>query len=99
MIPTMSRDEILATIAANRDALRELGVVELSLFGSHVRDEATEESDIDFLVVLAANTFDCYMSVREFLEDLFQRKIDLVMQSALKPRLRELILNEAVRAA
>ena len=99
MILRMSRDEILATIAANKQALRELGAVELALFGSQARGDATETSDIDFLVVLEANTFDSYMSVKELLESLFQRKIDLVMKSALKPRLREAILREAVRAA
>ncbi len=95
----MSRDEILATIAANKEALRELGAVELALFGSYARGEANEASDIDFLVELEESTFDSYMSVREFLETLFQRKIDLVMKSAIKPRLRESILREAIRAA
>jgi uncharacterized protein len=95
----MTRDSILATIAANKEALRELGAVELALFGSYARGEATEASDIDFLVELEESTFDSYMSVREFLESLFQRKIDLVMKSAIRPRLRESILREAVRAA
>lgn len=95
----MTRDSILATIDANEDALRRLGMRELALFGSQARGDATEASDIDFLVVLEANTFDAYFSIREMLESLFNRKIDLVMKSAIKPRLRERILQEAIRAA
>jgi len=95
----MTRDTILATIAANEEALRRLGVRELALFGSQARGDATETSDIDFLVVLERDTFDSYMSVKELLEALFERKVDLVMKSAIKPRLREAILREAVRAA
>jgi len=95
----MTRESILATIAANEEALRTLGVRELALFGSQARGEATEASDIDFLVELEEHTFDSYFSVKEFLEALFNRKVDLVMNSALKPRLRDAILREAIRAA
>jgi hypothetical protein len=47
----------------------------------------------------AERTRDNYMSVKELLESLFPRKIDLVMKGALKPRLRDRILREAIRAA
>jgi predicted nucleotidyltransferase len=39
------------------------------------------------------------MELKELLEGLFGRKVDLVLKSAIKPRLRDRILNEAVRAA
>lgn len=95
----MTRDDILSTIAANQDALRRLHVRELALFGSYVRGEEQPESDIDFLVELSENTFDAYFEVKEFLENLFGKRVDLVMKSAIKPRLRDRILGEAVRAA
>ncbi len=95
----MTRDQILKTVASNRDRLRTLGVTELSLFGSFARDEASESSDIDFLVELSSKSFDRYMDLKEFLESLFGRRVDLVMKSAVKPRLRDSILREAVRAA
>lgn len=95
----MTRDDILRAIAEHRDELRAMHVRELALFGSHARGDASPESDIDFLVELEAKTFDVYMDVKEYLERLFGRRIDLVMKSALKEELRESVLREAVRAA
>ncbi len=95
----MTRDEILATIHAHESELHELRVTELALFGSFARGDAAPDSDIDFIVEFEEKSFDNYMGVRELLEHLFGRKIDLVMKSAIKPRLKERILREAVRAA
>lgn len=95
----MTRDDILATIRANEPRLRDLSVRELALFGSFVRGDATDASDIDFLVEFDETTFDHYFDTKELLEALFGRKVDLVIKSDIKPRLRERILNEAVRAA
>ena len=94
----MKRDteQILKIVEANREKLRDFGVRRLGLFGSAVRGEATEESDLDFLVELEIKTFDNYMDLKEFLEELFGCKVDLVMKDALKPRLREPILKETV---
>jgi uncharacterized protein len=95
----MTREEILGVLAAHRERLSDLAVHELSLFGSHARNEATEESDIDFVVEFTTKSFDRYMDLKEFLESIFDRHVDLVLKSAIKPRLRERILREAVRAA
>jgi predicted nucleotidyltransferase len=95
----MTRDDILATIRTNDAELRKLSVRELALFGSFVRGDQTEASDIDFLVEFDQTTFDNYLDTKELLESLFGRKIDLVIKSNIKPRLRERILSEAVRAA
>jgi len=95
----MNRESILATIRANEPRLRELTVRELALFGSFVRGDATDASDIDFLVEFDHKTFDNYLDTKELLETLFGRKADLVIKSNIKPRLRERILSEAVRAA
>lgn len=95
----MSRETILKLIEENHARLRELGVRELALFGSFARGDARADSDIDFFVDLDQKTFDRYMTVLEFLETLLGRKVDLVLKSAIKPRLRDAILSEAVRAA
>jgi predicted nucleotidyltransferase len=95
----MTREEIVDILAGHRERLSELAVHELALFGSHARNEATEESDIDFVVEFTTKSFDRYMDLREFLESIFDRRVDLVLKSAIKPRLRERILREAVRAA
>jgi predicted nucleotidyltransferase len=97
LMPT--RDEILATIDAHADELRRLGAKSLALFGSIARGEGSDSSDIDLLVELQPKTFDAYMDVKLFLEKALGRKVDLVLADALKPRLRPMILAEAVRAS
>jgi predicted nucleotidyltransferase len=94
----MTRDDILATIRVNEARLRELSVRELALFGSFVRGDATDASDIDFLVEFDETTFDHYFDTKELLEALFGRGVDLGCKSNIKPRLRERILSEAVQA-
>jgi uncharacterized protein len=93
----VTRDEILATIRAHESELHDFGVSELALFGSFARGDAAPDSDIDFIVELEEKSFDNYMGVRELLERLFERRIDLVIKSTIKPRLKERILREAVR--
>lgn len=95
---TRSRDGILRVVAENRDLIRDFGVRSLALFGSAARDEATDVSDLDFLVEFEQKTFDNYMGLKELLEDMFGCHVDLVLRSALKPRLREPILSSAVHA-
>jgi len=73
------------------------GVKSLGVFGSFVREEATESSDLDVLVEFeGAPTFRKYMELKFFLEDLFGRKVDLVIPADIKPQIREKILEEVV---
>jgi predicted nucleotidyltransferase len=97
MMPT--RDDVLLLLARNRDRIRSLGVRSLALFGSAARNESTAASDLDFLVEFDHKTFDNYMDLKFFLEELLGRPVDLVLRDAVKPRLREPILSEAVHAA
>jgi uncharacterized protein len=90
--------EILKIIEDNRETIRDFGVRSLGLFGSAVRGEATDTSDLDFVVEIEDVTFDSYMDLKEFLERLFGCKVDLVMKDAIKPRLRPIILGETVYA-
>ncbi|MCH7688562.1 MAG: nucleotidyltransferase family protein [Planctomycetes bacterium] len=98
MSVTKSQNEILKMIAEHRDEINRFGVRRLGLFGSAVRGEATQESDLDFLVEFEIKSFDAYMDLKFFLEDLFRCQVDLVIADAIKPRLRESILKEAVHA-
>jgi len=93
-----SAASILSVVRSHRADLRRLGVRRLGLFGSAARDEATDDSDLDFLVEFHRKTFDGYMEVKELLERLFQRPVDLVIAEAVKPQLRDRILQEAVYA-
>jgi uncharacterized protein len=73
------------------------GIQSLSLFGSVARNEATATSDLDFVVDFeGVVTFDRYMDLKIFLEDLFNKKIDLAIEGSLKPQIRQRVFEEAI---
>ncbi len=75
---------------------RVFHVREIGVFGSFIRGEQTESRDIDVLVDFERGHKDFfnYMKLRYYLEELLQRKIDLVIKNAVKPRLRKRIFSE-----
>ncbi len=87
-------DEIVEIIKKHQNEIKEFGVRKFGIFGSVVRGEETKESDLDILVQLEKETFRSYMGLKFFLEDLFNRKVDLVLNTAIKESLREKILQE-----
>lgn len=89
-------EAILTLLQSHREDIRRFGVRRLSLFGSAVRGEAGKTSDLDFVVELETKTFDAYMDLKAYLEDLFGCEVDLVLAGAIKPRLRPHIMAEAV---
>ena len=94
----MNADGILRQVNARWEDIRRLGVRRLGLFGSAVRDELGPDSDVDILVEFEHKSFDNYMDLKFFLENLLGRSVDLVTTEALKPRLKPAILAEAVYA-
>ena len=92
---------VLALLRQHEPILRErFGVKRIGVFGSFARGEEHKGSDVDVLVVFrdGEETFDHYMDCKFYLEDLFNRKVDLVIEDTLKMRLREPILNEVIYA-
>jgi len=92
----LTTKEILDSLHQHRHKLRRLGAKKLGLFGSYGRGTITPTSDLDILVVLDKPSFDSYMDIKLYLEDLFQIKVDLVLEENLKPRLRPYILDEVI---
>ncbi|MEL7076103.1 MAG: nucleotidyltransferase family protein [Cyanobacteria bacterium J06648_1] len=93
----LSSDDVLKTLAQNHQAIHKLGVRSLALFASVAVDHATASSDLDFLVEFeGATTFDRYMDLKFFLEDLFQMPVDLVTKHFLKPEISQKVLEEAI---
>ncbi len=79
---------------------KRYNVSKIGVFGSYARGEGKEESDVDIFVEFRKGfkTFDNYMDLKFYLEDLFSRRIDLVTFKALKPQLKKDILKEVVYA-
>ena len=92
----MSHQEILKTLGQNRTVIKRYGVRRLGLFGSASRGEDTAGSDLDFIVDLEKKTFDNYMGLKLELEDMFRRKVDLVLEASLKSRLRESVERDVL---
>lgn len=91
-----NREEVVKVLQENQSALRGVGVQRLGLLGSIARGEGSADSDLDFLVELRRNTFDAYMDLKFFLENLFRCSVDLVLAGSVKPMLRDRILREVV---
>ncbi len=95
----LNKEQIRKTIQEHHTEISRFGVIRLSLFGSYARGEQTTASDIDFIVELRSKTFDAYMGLKHYLEDLFSRPVDLVFPNTLKSRLKPRILGELVDVA
>ena len=83
----MRREEVLSLLQAHRaDIQRRFAVRHLALFGSTARDEARDDSDVDVLVEFEGPaSFDGYMGLKSFLEDILRCPVDLVTNAGLKP--------------
>lgn len=96
----MRRDEALRIISEHEGEIKAHGVARLSLFGSVARDEASPESDIDLLVEFdkPIGLFE-FVDLKNYLESILGRQVDLVSKNGLKRQLRDGILKEAIPAA
>lgn len=90
------KNEIIEFLSSHRAELsRRFGVRSIGVFGSVSRGEAGSESDIDIAVELVGdNIADSYFGLLHFLEDTFQRRIDLGIESNLKTAVRERVKRE-----
>ncbi len=91
------KEYILSALKAKRAEFLAIGIREVGLFGSYVRNEQTSNSDIDILVDFEPDkeTFDNYMAVYELLENLFKNlKVEVVTKNGLSPYIGPKILNE-----
>jgi uncharacterized protein len=95
----MKRNDILNRLRERRREISDRFSVEhLALFGSAARDELRDDSDVDVLVSFRGRaTFDGYMGLKSYLEDLIGRKVDLVTETGLKPRARSYVERDLIR--
>jgi predicted nucleotidyltransferase len=96
-----SKQDILNLLHQNQMRLKALGVTKIGLFGSFVRGEQHHESDIDLLVEfeVGRKTFDAFIQLCFLLEEVLQRKVELVTMEALSPYISPYILKEVEYAS
>jgi len=98
----MNKDQVIAILRKNSESLRGFHVKELYLFGSVVRGDEKQTSDVDLLVEFEP---DAHIGLFEFsrlqrlLSDILGCEVDLVTPEALHKSMKARILEEAVRAA
>ena len=87
-IGQLDNEEIIRQLQKHRAELSDLEVERIGLSESYAKDTQGSGSDIDFLVEFNEVSFDSYMELKFFLEDLFERNVDLVVEEDLKPSLQ-----------
>ncbi len=93
-----SIEEIKKTLRTLKPILKDVyGVTEIGVFGSYLRGEEQDKSDLDILVEFEKpmGLFK-FVELENYLSEKIGIKVDLVMKSALKPRIGKRILSEAV---
>ena len=94
----MERKVILEKLKAGIEEMRRLfRVKRLAVFGSVARGESGDKSDIDVLVAFEQRaTFDLFMGLKFYLEELLGTGVDLVTEKALRPEVRQAIEKEKI---
>ena len=91
----LTRESIVDDLESSADDLKRFGVKSIALIGSYARDEAEEGSDIDFLVEFAQGRglFNDYAGLKNHLEDMFGKEVDIVKPHLIREELKPYILE------
>jgi hypothetical protein len=96
----MDLKTILTLLKRRKRTLKKYNVRSISIFGSAARNRLRKHSDVDLLVEFSGpvGLFQ-FARLKLYLEQVLERKVDLVTPQALRKELRDTILREAIRAA
>ena len=92
-----NKKSLLSLLQANGQKLRSFGVLNLSLFGSFVTGKLHADSDVDLFVEFdpQQKSYDNFMGLSFFLEDLLGRKVEVVIPQSISKYIGQHILNRA----
>jgi predicted nucleotidyltransferase len=97
----MDRAAIIAQLKRCETELRRRGVKRIALFGSAARDQAGPDSDIDLMIELDSSVpvgvFE-YVSLVQYLDDLFPNHVDVANHDRMKPLVRPNAERDAIYA-
>ena len=88
MKKAVNKNEIIKSLLKVKGELKSRGVLKIGLFGSFLKGKQKKESDIDLLVRLSDVSAKDYLGLIFYLEGMFKRKVDLVLEEDLKPELK-----------
>jgi predicted nucleotidyltransferase len=94
----MNKDEIILFLKENKPYIeQQFGVVRIGLFGSYVRGNAHEDSDIDIAVEMRdEHIFRNFFSLERYLKEHLKKEIDLGIMETIKPLVRQRVLKEII---
>lgn len=96
----LTKDNILLFLAGNKDYFREkFHVSKIGIFGSYSRGDNSENSDIDVIVEFDENVehvFDSKYELKKYLENHFNKNIDVCREKSLHKLFYKQIIKEAV---
>jgi len=91
-----TKKRIVSLLKANKAILKEqFGIKKIGLFGSYARGDYTEFSDIDIIVDMPSD-FDLYYGLKEYLEKIFKKKVDLGLERNIRNLIRYRIDREII---
>ena len=90
----LSKQDIKKILKEHKDILNKYKVRTIGLFGSYVRGEQREDSDIDLLVEFDENTYNNFINLIFELEDLFKKEVTVVSEKDLSPYILPYVLKE-----
>jgi len=95
----MKREDVISRLLAHEDELRRLGVLNLFLFGSTVRDEARDESDIDLFFDYQEGQFGLFqlMDIMDRTTEMLGRKADVMTRDSIHKMLKDQVVASAVQ--
>jgi predicted nucleotidyltransferase len=89
--------DVISTLKMKKKVIKkEYSVEKIGLFGSHAKGVQTESSDIDILVEFKNPTYDNFINLALYLENLFGKKIDLVTVKGLSPYIYPFVEKEVI---
>lgn len=91
-----SKEDIVKLLAENHQKIETFGISRLGLFGSLIRMEQSAQSDIGLIVEFSdgKKSYDNFIHLAYYLEDLFNRDVELVTIQSLKPFMKEKFLKD-----
>lgn len=93
--PVNNKEQLIILIKEHQTEIKKFGVTKLGIFGSFVRNEPTENSDVDFLIEFnpPQKTFKNFMGLAYYLENLVGRSVEVLTPQSLSPYIGPRILK------
>jgi len=97
----MTTQNILDYLSSHKTEFRDnFGVIKIGLFGSYARGEQRDDSDIDLAVEISKEkkALSSFFGIKRMIEKDFGKKVDLGIETTLKPIVKEQVIKEIIYA-